>query len=322
MTLAGKRILVTGADGFIGSELCRQLTMAGHSLRKLTHSYSPSADFETSGNEFGTDGFSGDILDRELLDRALRDVQTVFHLAGIAHVDGPRQAYLQSVNIDGTANLASAAVAAGVEKIIYFSSSLAVAAEQGLPEQTAYGQSKFQAEQRLFSVAQGTGLKVTILRPVNVYGPGMKGNLATLIRLISRGLLPPLPRLDTRLSLVGLNDLCRAALLAADSDQSDNKIYPVTDSQVYKLNDVVAAIYQAAGKSCPAWHSPRVLFYLAAAAAGLANRIGLTKSGFGLRSYRNLVADNVFDNQEICNELGFNPLQTFYTALPDLVDVK
>lgn len=322
MTTAGKKVLVTGASGFIGSELCRQLTNAGYSLRKLTRSCSPPGDSETTGNEYGTDGFSGDILDRELLERALTDVKIVFHLAGVAHVDGPRQELLQSVNVEGTANLAAAAVAAGVEKIIYFSSSLAVAAEQGSSEQTAYGRSKFQAEQRLFAIARNSGLRVTILRPVNVYGTGMQGNLAALIRLIARGLLPPLPKLDTRLSLVGLHDLCRAALLAADSEQSNGRIYLVTDSQVYKLNDVVASIYQAVGKSCPAWHSPRALFYLAAVAASLANRIGVTSTGFGVRSYRNLVADNVFDSQLLCNELSFVPQQTFYTALPDLVGVK
>jgi len=88
------------------------------------------------------------------------------------------------------------------------------------------------------------------------------------------------------------------------------------------LNDIEVAIYQAIGKSYPGWHSPRALFYLAAAAAGLLNRIGLIKTSLGVRSYRNLVADNVFSNQQICEELGFAPKQTFYTALADLVEVK
>jgi len=322
MTATGKKVLVTGAEGFIGSELCRQLSDAGYSLVKLSRSRAQQNDSETSGNEFGTADFSGDILDPEFLDRTLVGVQAVLHLAGIAHVDGPQREYLQSVNVEGTANLASAAVAAGVEKVIYFSSSLAVAAEQNKPEQTVYGRSKYQAEQSLFSIARNTQLKVTVLRPVNVYGPGMKGNLAAMIRMIDRGVLPPLPELDTQLSLVGLNDLCRAALLALESGQADGKTYLVTDALTYRLNSIEAAIYQAMGKDKPDWHSPRGIFYLAAVAAGLLNRFGLLKTGLGIHSYRNLVADNVFSNHQICEELGFNPQQTFYTALADLVDVK
>jgi nucleoside-diphosphate-sugar epimerase len=211
MTAAPRKVLVTGADGFIGTELCRQLTKAGHPLVKLTRSRAQPAADESNGNGFGTRDFSGDILDRALLDRALTGVQTVFHLAGIAHVDGPSQEHLQAINVEGTANVAEAAVAAGVERLVYFSSSLAVAAEQNAPQQTAYGRSKFEAEQRLLAIARDSSLKVTILRPVNVYGPGMKGNLAALIRLIGRGMLPPLPKLDTQLSLLGLEDLCSAA---------------------------------------------------------------------------------------------------------------
>ena len=322
MTAVRKKVLVTGAEGFIGTELCRQLADAGYPLVKLSRSRVKQADSETPGNEFGTVGFSGDILDRDLLDRALSDVQVVFHLAGIAHVDGSQQEYLQSVNVEGTANLAAAAVTAGVEKVIYFSSSLAAAAEHNGLAQTTYGHSKYQAEQRLFTIARDTALKVTILRPVNVYGFRMKGNLAALIRLIGRGWLPPLPKLDTQLTLVGLKDLCRAALLAAESARANNKTYFVTDGLVYNLNDIEAAVYQAFGKNRPAWHSPRVLFYLAAAAAGLLNRVGLVKSSMGLRTYHNLVADNVFSNRQIRDELGFKPQQTFYTALPDMIDVK
>ncbi|MBT8146721.1 MAG: SDR family NAD(P)-dependent oxidoreductase [Gammaproteobacteria bacterium] len=317
-----KKVLVTGAEGFIGSELCRQLADAGYPLVKLSRSPAKKSDSETFGNEFATQDFSGDILDRDLLDRAVSGVQVVFHLAGIAHVDGPSAEYLHSVNVKGTTTLTEAAVAAGVEKIIYFSSSLAAAAERNLPEQTAYGRSKYRAEQSLLTITRDTSLKATVLRPVNVYGSGMKGNLAAMIRLIGRGVLPPLPKTDTQLSLVGVQDLCAAALLAAESEQANNKIYSVTDGQVYRLNDIEAAIYQALGRNKPRWHSPRGLYFLAAATAGLLNRLGLVKTSVGTRSYRNLIADNVFSNQQICDELDFNPRQTFYTALPNLVDVK
>jgi hypothetical protein len=88
------------------------------------------------------------------------------------------------------------------------------------------------------------------------------------------------------------------------------------------LNEIEAAIYRALGKRAPRWHSPRALFYLAAASAGLLNRVGLMNTGLGLRTYRNLLATSLCSNQQICDALGFTPRQTFYTALPALIDVK
>lgn len=322
MTAAGSKVLVTGADGFIGSELCRQLVAAGHTLVRFTSVRRQSPTADADGNALATRDFSGDVRDRELLHRAMNGVQTVFHLAGIAHVDGPQQALLQAVNVAGTANVAEAARTAGVCRFIYFSSSLAAAAEHNSPAQTAYGRSKYQAEQQLLTIVRDSSLQVIVLRPVNVYGPGMKGNVAAMIRLIERGVLPPLPKLRTRLSLVGLQDLCRAALLVAATDRTASPIYTVTDGVDYRLVEIESAIYRALGKQPPSWHSPRGIYFLAAAAAGLLNRIGLLETGFGLRTYRNLVADNLYSNRAICDELGFEPEQTFYTALPELVQVK
>ncbi len=321
MTAASGTVLVTGADGFIGTALCRQLTEAGYPLRTLTRSRALPAGSAVNANAFVTPDFSGDIRDRALLERALTGVRVVFHLAGVAHVDGASEQQLQAVNVEGTAAVAAAALAAGVERLVYFSSSLAVAAEQDAPTQTAYGRSKFEAEQRLLEIARNSSLKVTILRPVNVYGPGMKGNLAAMVRLIGRGRMPPLPRLDTRLSLVGLEDLCRAALLAAD-DRADFATYLVTDGLTYALNEIEASIYRALGKPAPRWRSPRVLFYLAAVAAGLLSRVGLSRTSLGVRTYRNLVTENLHSNQPICDALGFTPHQSFYTDLPELLDVK
>ena len=319
---ASRKVLVTGADGFIGTELCRQLTEAGYSLLRFSRSRVNDDSTKTAGTEFGTRSFTGDILDRELVLRALKDVQLVFHLAGIAHVDYADKEHLQAVNVEGSANLAAAAREAGVERIIYFSSSLASAAEQNRPDQTAYGRSKYLAEQRLIDIAQGSSLKISILRPVNVYGPGMKGNLAALINLIRRRILPPLPKLSSRLSLVGLEDLCRVALLVAQKDQASESIFTVTDGVTYQLNGIEAAIYKEIGRTKPGWHSPRVVYYLAAALAGLLGRTGMIETSLTTRTYVNLVSDNVFSNRRICEELGFIPRQTFYTALPELIHVK
>ena len=317
MNQARTRVLVTGGSGFIGRHLCQQLVQQSYAVNLLSRRPEPGEKSGLHSSE--SSAYIGDISDPEILNQALEKVEVVYHLAGIAHVDGPDKSALQSVNIDGTANLIKAAQAAGVQKIIYFSSSLAAAAETAAAQATDYGASKYQAEMLLTQAAESGELDVCILRSVNVYGTGMKGNLAAMIRLISKGILPPLPRVEARFSLVEVKDLCQAAIIAAEHDASKGKTYYVTDGVDYNINEIEQAIYKALGKVKPRWHIPRVVLYAAAAGAELFGKLNGRKSGLGTRTYRNLISGNVYSNAPICNELGFKFTTTFYNELPGIV---
>lgn len=333
MTASGHdKVLVTGAAGFIGSTLCRQLAALERPLVTLTGRAPPR--HPQPARQYAVASFGGDLRDPDILGRALAGVDTVFHLAGVAHVDRAEPAELEAINVEGSRQLALAARESGVRRLVYFSSSQALAAEQGLPAATAYGQSKLRAEQVLEGIAATGGPQLTILRPVNVYGVGMKGNLVTLVDLIRRRLLPPLPRLHTRVSLVGVDDLCRAAILAAASERANGGTYLVTDGVEYPLNHIEAAVYRALGRKMPSWRCPRVVLYAAALAAESFGRLGALagRQGHrntagakgngppGLRSYHNLSRDSLFSNRRICDELGFNPAATFYDELPAILD--
>jgi len=317
--LIGKA-LVTGAGGFIGQVLCRQLLAAGVPLVTLSRSALPDTGRFAAGLE--KPGFSGDIRDREVLDRAVAGVEVVYHLAGIAHVEGADRNLLQAVNVAGTASLAQAAAAAGVRRLVYFSSSLAAAAETNPENSTAYGRSKLDAERCLREVAQQAALEVIVLRPVNVYGPGMKGNLAALIRYIERGILPPLPRVKTCLSLIGVDDLCSAARLVGTHQQASGRTYVVSDGVDYPLKELEAAIYAALGRVVPAWALPKPAWWLGALAMEVRNRLLAGRRGPGLRTYHNLFSDGRYSNRALCEETGFRPQQDFYTALPGLLGLK
>jgi len=316
MSQESTRVLVTGAGGFIGQHLCASLGQKGYEVIKLLrHPELLSVSSAVAYNN----NYIGDINDTELLARALEGVKIVFHLAGLAHVDGPDKAALQSVNSDGTASLIKAAQAAQVEKIIFFSSTLATAAESAADAVTDYGKSKYQAELLLKQASEESGFDVSILRPVNVYGAGMKGNLYAMARLIAKGILPPLPRIDARFSLVAVADLCVAAMLVAESGSTNGKTYTITDGIDYNINEIEAAIYAALGKVKPRWRCPRVVLFVAAAAVELFTNLTGRKNGLGRRTYRNLVNGNTVSNSSICDELGFAPLTTFYNELPDVV---
>jgi len=312
-------VLVTGADGFIGSVLCRHLLAAGYQVRALVRKL-PGAQSPVDAD--GLEYAIGDVRDSSQLDAVMAGVKYVFHLAGIAHVDEPDPDLLEAVTVQGTANVVAAAQRAGVERLVYFSSSLALRAEKHLPDASEYGRAKLQAEQLIRRTLVEGKPDFCILRPVNVYGVGMAGNLAQMIRMIAGRRLPPLPRLPGRLSLVSVTDLCAAALLAAHTPAASGRTYTVTDGQIYLINELEESIYQALGRQKPAWVCPRVILYAGVVAVGLWRKLlGPGKHGTAVarRSYNSLLQDNLASNQVLLQELKFKPGTTFYSELPELV---
>ena len=258
----------------------------------------------------------GDLVDAEKLASACEGVNTVFHLANIAHVNVADTSELRRINVLGTSQLKAACLAAKVPNLVYFSSVLAAD-----PESSAYAGSKLEAEKVLLErdKESDSHLHVSILRPVNVYGPGMKGNIAGLIKRIRDGRLPPLPKLDNRLALISVDDLCRAAMLVSQGAHESHQIFTICDGQAYTPNIVEQAIYDALERKKPSWRTPRMVFYAASLGAQLAAKLGVWKNDLGLRTYRNLVADKPANCEKISTELGFEPLDTLATVMPRIL---
>ncbi|MGB4246731.1 MAG: NAD-dependent epimerase/dehydratase family protein, partial [Pseudohongiellaceae bacterium] len=243
----GKTALVTGASGFIGRALVQRLLdrqCIVHVLSRRPFAEGPDAS--------DCRQFIGDIRDVEILQQACAGVDVVFHLAAYAHVSQHDNAQLHAINVDGTRAVLAAAKAGGVRRIVFFSSSLAAENNTTL---TSYGRVKRDAELLLLAAASTGEIEVCCLRPVNVYGPGMKGNLLTLIRLIRKGVFPPLPVPSATLSLVGHRDLCEAALLAAASPRANGQIYTVTDGRTYTMKGIELTVRKALGKAPMNWQT-------------------------------------------------------------------
>lgn len=317
-----KAVLVTGATGFIGEHVCRHLLGAGYRVRALLRQQYSSIIYGHSSFEH----CNGDLSDPDSLFRACEDIEVIIHIAGVAHADNTNDESLRRVNVGGTERLLSAALDQKVKRFILMSSSLAGVCDEEGNATTGYGQSKIDAEQLLLSAISSGSIEGVILRPVNVYGPGMRGNIASLISRISRGSMPPLPRLGTLISLIGVDDLCRVIAIAIESTHATGETYILTDGEQYNVSDIESEIYRALGKEVPRWKTPRVLLYLAVAGAELLSKI---LSLFGIkppalrsvstRTYRNLTTENLFDNSEACKELNFKPTSTFYSSLPGIV---
>jgi len=211
------KVLVTGANGFVGRAVCRQLlsevwTVAGAVRRQVAL-------------EAGTEArHIGEIGPYTQWDEALTGIEAVVHLAARVHVmqdkaSNPLAAFRQ-VNTAGTLRLAEAAAQVGVKHFV-FMSSIKVNGEATVPGKPfrpddpvspndPYGRSKQEAEQGLYELSARTGMAVTILRPPLVYGPGVGGNLLSLLKILSRGVPLPLGLVDNRRSLLSVENLADA----------------------------------------------------------------------------------------------------------------
>ncbi len=307
-----RTVLVTGATGFIGRSLVQRLL----ERRCRVHAYSRQRP-DSGPDEGDCLAFQGDIRDAAGLTQACVGVDTVFHLAAYAHVNQHDEALMRATNVEGTRCVLEAAIAAGVRRIVFFSSALADASRA--EPLTPYGRAKHDAEALLLAASHAGAIEVVCLRPVNVYGLGMKGNLLGMVQLLQRGLFPPLPVPSASLSLVGNRDLCEAALLAAESPRADGQIYTVTDGKTYTMKGLELTIRRALGRPVPGWAVPLSVLWFGAAGLELLSRVLRLRNAPGLRSYHALTTDKVFSCEKLQNELGYNPAGSFADELPGIL---
>ena len=265
--MSGERILLTGASGFVGRYLLHDLIARGYLVRAAGRS-SISA---ITGAEHVAIGDLGAPVDWQPL---LDGVDHVVHSAGLAHADGdiPEERY-QQVNTQATLALARAAHAAGVRRFVFLSSIRAQAgssapaplSEADAPAPTdPYGRSKLAAEQALAE----TGLDWVALRPVLVYGAGVKGNMAALLKLARTPYPLPLASLTGRRSLVSVESLAGAVATVLEAPGPLRRPLVVADSEPLTLPEMLAALRAGLGRRPGLLPCPVPLIGLACRAAG------------------------------------------------------
>ena len=262
------RILVTGASGFVGRALVTDLAEAGHSVRAAMRQ--PADVFPLSVEVVAVSDLTRPVEWRALL----KGIETVIHLAGIAHA-GPEiadEAY-DRVNRLATAELASAARTVGIRHLVFVSSiraqsgpsSVGILRESDPPSPTdAYGRSKLAAE----DAVRASGVPFTILRPVLIYGPGVKGNLARLMALTQTPWPLPLGLCRNRRSLLARQNLIGAIHFALQAPTAKGETYIVADPNPLTLEEIVTALRAGAGRRPGLLPVPPALIALAARIMG------------------------------------------------------
>jgi nucleoside-diphosphate-sugar epimerase len=252
LSAAVGRVLVTGADGFIGRALCTRLAAAG-------------ADYVAAVRVVVPDGSPRDarvaVGDCAAADwePVLQGVDTIVHLAGRTHVstrpsaDAPTPFIVANVHV--TRRLAHAAAQAGVRRIV-FASSVKVYGETTKPgrpfragdeaaPQDAYARSKAEAENALAEIARERGVEVIILRLPMTYGPGVKGNFLTLLEAIASSRRLPLAGIGNRRSLLYVGNAVGAIEAALTVPGPPGKALPVADTEVVSVAELATRLAAA-----------------------------------------------------------------------------
>lgn len=285
MNTSGKHpsILVTGATGFVGGRLISCLSRHGEYTRILAAvRHKPRT---LIGN---VSFFESGCLSRTVdWGSALEGVLSVVHCAARVHV--MRDACLdplaefRRVNVDGTANLARHAAAAGVSRFVFLSSikvngELTEAGRYFTAEDTPapddpYGLSKHEAEQVLRQISADTGMEVVIIRPPLVYGPGVKANFESMMRCLARGVPLPLAAVtENRRSLVALDNLVDLILTCLSHPAAANQTFLVSDGEDLSTADLIKRMGAAMGHPAHLFHTPPALLKLG---AQLVNKPGI-----------------------------------------------
>ncbi|MBU8713672.1 NAD-dependent 4,6-dehydratase LegB [Brevibacillus parabrevis] len=264
MELKGKRILVTGADGFIGSHLTEELIRQGHDVKAFVYynSFNSWGWLDHSPKEIlnQLEVFSGDIRDPYGVKKAMEDCQVVFHLAALIAIPYSYHSpdtYIDT-NIKGTLNVLQAAKELGVEKVVHTSTSevygtaqfVPITEEHPLQGQSPYSASKIGADQMAIAYYNSFGLPVSIIRPFNTYGPRQSARavIPTIITQIANGHKSiRLGSLHPTRDFNYVEDTVRGFLAVAKSDRSIGEVINIGSNYEVSIGQTVEMIAELMG---------------------------------------------------------------------------
>ena len=303
------KILVTGANGFVGRALCAALSQAGYEVLAAVRQTIP--EYSVPQVIVGSGATSIDWR------KALQGVDTIIHLAARVHVmfdsaNDPLTEF-RKVNTVGTEHLARSSAASGVKRFVYVSTigvnglltyeNSKFCEESIANPHNPYSLSKWEAEEVLKKVASETGLDVVIVRPPLVYGLGAPGNFAQLISVLKRGLPLPFALVRNKRSLIYVGNLVDALLLCATHPAAAGQTYLVSDGEDLSTSDLLHNLSTLMGRSPRLFAFPTALLKLAGHLTGKSKQI------------EQLLCSLQLDSSKIRRELGWKPPFTLQEGL-------
>ena len=314
-----KNLLITGANGFVGSALCSEAILRGFIVRGAIRTVK---DLQLDVKETGLEKIVvGDINANTDWSHALLNCDVVIHLAARVHImcDGADDplAEFRLVNTVGSEHLARCAAASGVKRLVYISS-IKVNGEETTGDvrffegdkpspQDAYGISKCEAEQALCRVAAEIGLEVVIVRPPLVYGAGVKGNFSQMLRAVSLGLPLPFSGVKNKRDFAYVGNLVDALIVCTTHVGAAGNTYLVSDGEAVSTPHLLRGLAKAIGVTSRVFSCPIGLLKLAGALTGKTSQV------------ERLVGSLQVDSSKIRRELSWAPPYSFQQGLEQTV---
>ena len=295
---------MTGAAGFIGRALCRELVQRGHEVRGITRGKAEPI----AGVELRPIGDIGPDTDWKA---HLEGIEIIVHLATSAH--RPVNEATGITEAKAAASLVRAADAAGVRRLVHISSIRAMGEEtppgrrftatDPPSPQDAYGRAKLAIEHAIIAAAGATGVDLVILRPPLVYGPGVKGNLRALIKLTASGVPLPFAGVDSRRSMIFLGNLVDLLVLACTHPAAPSRLLLARDADDLSIPELVQALAGGLGRRVRLFPAPAALF------------TGLSLLPVLRPALRRLTSPLLVDDAETRRVLGWMPAVSSETGL-------
>jgi len=316
-----KTVLITGANGFIGSRLCRLLSASGYSVRILCR---VSSDLSLL-NDTPYTKFIGDITDADSLKPAVTGVDYIIHLAGL--IKAKNEAAFFRVNQGGTATLLNSVKNNNLEikKFVLVSSVAASGPASGTPRKesdpprplTTYGRSKLAGEEALEPFYDL--FPITVIRPPAVYGPGDRA-IFSLFDLVNRGIRPYMGGGHNRVQMVYVDDLTRGIKAAMESERSIGEKYYIAESESHTTREMIDIMSRLLGKKGFGLYIPSRLMYIFAFISETFFRMIGKPPLFSRDKVRELTADWALDVSKAREHLDFETAVDFTTGARTTVE--
>lgn len=318
------KYLLTGATGFVGPFLIRELVSSGHNCRCLVRPESDISKLKGLDVEL----VMGDITNANTLKGIADGVDRVFHMATLGHMSNftVTESMFKEVNVQGTVNIMDEALRSGVNRVVHCST---VAAMGICPEVPAteesqcnphhpYGRSKLKAEEEVLRMVSQNGLPAVIVRFSMVYGPGDWRDILKLTRMAKKGLFPKIGNKPKLTPLIHVDDAVKGILLAAEKGRI-GQTYLLTNGESMPFDDIRKTLQKALGvKRFPMYVPEWMALFMASLAEKTFPSFGMVPP-VSRKNIESTLSDRVFSIEKAETELGFRPQMDVKAGLRDTV---
>mgnify|MGYP001610205291 CR=1 FL=1 len=319
------RVLITGATGFVGNYLVKELSKDNHKITCLVRR-------ETKFPNINRISFIlGDIKDKESVDRAVKGQDVVFHLVGIGSISAlSRKSYekFREINVEGTRNVLDSCLKHKVKKIIYLSSTAAMGMikkspineEENCNPKTPYQRSKYESEKLIKEYFSKYHLPIIILRPSMIYGPGMRhSQILKIYNVMKKGFFPFVDGGKATIPAVHVKDVV-SSILAATKNGKIGETYIITSDDHKTLKEIVDIIQRKENMKVVKINLPKTFLKVPIFILQNVSLLVGINSPMTLQRLDSFTFNRVFDISKSKKELKWEPKIKFEQGLEETIN--